>query len=68
MTRIKIRGLIRVIRGRRLRAPVNLRGLPKGTFTVRIKAVRRDGRRVSAHRTYHTCVPKRPSRRKHHRG
>ena len=58
---------VRVIRGRRLRAPVNLRGLPKGTFTVRIKAVRRDGRRVSAHRTYHTCVPKRHKSKKHKR-
>jgi hypothetical protein len=58
---------VRVIRGRRLRAPVNLRGLPKGTFTVRIVATRTNGRRITGRRTYHTCVPKRRTKHKKHR-
>ena len=56
-----------MIRGRRLRAPVNLRGLPKGTFTVRIVATRTNGRRITGRRTYHTCVPKRRTHHKKHR-
>ena len=47
-------------RGRkRLHGTVDLRGLPKGTFTIRIVGRLRDGRRVVARRTYHTCVPRR---------
>lgn len=43
----------------RLRAVVNLRGLPKGRFKVRIELVLVDGRRVKGTRTSRTCVPKR---------
>ena len=51
-------------RGRkRLHGTVDLRGLPKGTFTIRIVASLRDGRRIVSRRTYHTCVPRR--RRRH---
>ena len=47
---------VRVLRGRRLRAPVDLRGLPRGRFKVTIKAVTRSGKRVTATRRYRTCV------------
>jgi hypothetical protein len=46
----------RVLRGRRLRAVVDLRGLPAGRVTVRIRAVTTRGRRLSATRTYRTCA------------
>ena len=46
----------RVLRGRRLRAVVDLRGLPRGRVTVRIRAVTTRGRRITARRTYRTCV------------
>ena len=54
---------VRTIRGRRLRAPVDLRGLPRGRFTVRIVGRTRSGRRVVARRAYRTCVPRRDSSR-----
>jgi hypothetical protein len=38
---------------------VNLRGLPKGRFTVKIVAHAADGRVVTGKRTYHTCASKR---------
>jgi hypothetical protein len=50
---------VRVVRGRRLRARVNLTGLPKGTFTVRVVAMTTSGRRFTSTRRYRTCV-KRP--------
>jgi hypothetical protein len=50
---------VRVLRGRRLRARIDLRGLPKGTVTVRIRAVTRSGRRLSATRRYRTCTRRR---------
>ncbi len=40
---------------RDLSAPVDLRGLPKGTFVVRIVAKTASGRTVTGRRTYHTC-------------
>jgi hypothetical protein len=59
---------VRVITGRRLRAPVDLRGLARGTFRVRIDAVTVRGRHTRRVRTYHTCIPRRtPSRRGHRR-
>jgi hypothetical protein len=47
-------------------ATVNLRGLPRGAFTVKIRATTVLGQHISGSRTYHTCVPKakRSSRRK----
>ena len=50
-------------RGRRLKAPVDLRGLPKGTVRVRVVARLRDGSRVSDRRRYRTCVPTSRSRK-----
>ncbi|HYF25980.1 MAG TPA: hypothetical protein VD931_09605, partial [Baekduia sp.] len=49
---------VAVRRGRRLRAPVDLRGLPRGTYVVRIVGRTRTGRKVVAVRTYRTCARK----------
>jgi hypothetical protein len=54
---------VRVLRGRRLTAPVNLRGLPKGKVRVRIVGRTRGGKRIARVRTYRTCTPKRSKRR-----
>lgn len=51
---------VRVVRGKRLRAPVRLRGLPKGRFTVRITVRLTNGKKVTGKRTYHTCIPRLP--------
>lgn len=57
---VKLRGrTVAARRGRRLTAPIDLRGLPKGRFTVSIRVVLEDGRVVSGTRTYRTCAPKR---------
>jgi uncharacterized repeat protein (TIGR01451 family) len=50
---------VKVVRGRRLTAPVDLRGLPKGRFTVKIVVKTSDGRTLKSARRYRTCVPKR---------
>ena len=47
-----------VRRGKRLTAPIVLRGLPKGRFAVRITARTVLGRTVSGTRRYRTCTPK----------
>jgi len=49
---------VRTLRGRRLRALVNLKGLPKGRFTVKVQAVTHKGRHVTDVRVYRTCVRK----------
>jgi hypothetical protein len=54
------------IRGRLLRAPVNLRGLPKGTVTVRVQAVTTSGKHYVQVRRYRTCTLKRTSKPKKH--
>jgi hypothetical protein len=51
---------VKVVRGTRLRAPVRLRGLPKGRFTVKITVRLANGKKVTGKRIYHTCVPKLP--------
>jgi hypothetical protein len=52
--------------GKRLTAPVNLRGLPKGTFTVRVEAVTTKGKRFVDLRTYRTCTVKKTTKPKKH--
>ncbi len=47
------------VTGKRVTAPVDLRGLPKGRFTVKISVTLTDGRKVASTRKYRTCVPKR---------
>ena len=51
---------VKVVRGKRLKAPVRLRGLPKGQFTVRITVRLANGKKITGTRTYHTCIPKLP--------
>ncbi len=51
---------VKVVRGRRLRAPVVLRGLPKGKVTVRITIRLKGGKRVTGTRRYNTCIPRLP--------
>jgi hypothetical protein len=51
---------VRVVRGKRLRAAVRLRGLPKGRFSIRITVRLANGKRITGVRRYHTCIPKRP--------
>jgi hypothetical protein len=49
---------VSVVRGSRIGAPVDLRGLPKGRYTVRIAVTTTSGRRITATRSYHTCATK----------
>jgi len=49
---------VRALKGSRVTAPVVLRGLPKGTFLVKITATTRKGRKISGTRRYRTCTPK----------
>jgi putative CocE/NonD family hydrolase len=53
-----------VLGGRRLRAPVDLRGLPKGTVRVTVVGRTRSGRTVVARRRYHTCAARGRSTRR----
>ena len=48
-----------VVKGKRLSAPVNLTGLPKGRFSVKITVTTATGRKVTDTRRYKTCAPKR---------
>jgi hypothetical protein len=57
---VKVNGKqVDVVRGKRLTAPIELRGLPKGRFAVEITVVATDGRTLQGTRRYRTCVPKR---------
>ncbi len=47
-----------VTRGRGIMVPVDLRGLPKGRYTVKIVVTTRTGRQISGTRIYRTCAPK----------
>ena len=50
---------VQVRSGERLTAPVNLRGLPKGRYTVRIVAKTVLGKTIRGKRSYRTCAKKR---------
>jgi hypothetical protein len=41
-------------------APINLRGLPAGTFPVKITVITTSGSVISGTRTYHTCLKRLP--------
>jgi hypothetical protein len=47
------------VTGPRLATGVDLRGLPQGTFTIKIVVVTGDGRVIQGNRTYHTCAKRR---------
>jgi hypothetical protein len=55
---IKGRKIASVHRGDYVVAAINLEGLPKGAFTIEIKAVTVLGNHLSDSRTYHTCAKK----------
>lgn len=50
---------VKVVSAARLTAPVDLRGLPAGTFKVKITVTTSDDRTISAQRKYKTCASKR---------
>jgi hypothetical protein len=57
---VKLRGKrVKTVTRSRISAPINLVGLPKGTYKVSVTATASDGRTVTDTRTYHTCAPKR---------
>jgi hypothetical protein len=45
-------------RGSRVTAPINLRGLPKGRYVVRIVVVTTQGEVITGTRRYRTCTKK----------
>ena len=53
----------KVFRRKRHTATINLRGLPKGTFKLKITVLTSEGNSLTGTRTYHTCTKKRRSRR-----
>lgn len=53
---------VAVRKGERLTAPVDLKGLPRGRYTVRIVAKTVLGRTIKGKRVYRTCTKKRRSR------
>jgi hypothetical protein len=48
---------MKVIRGKRFKAIVDLRGLTKERYTVTLRIVMRDGRVLRRHRRFWTCTP-----------
>lgn len=50
---------VKVVKGRALTAPVDLRGLPKRRFTVKVTIVTGAGRGLTLSRRYRACAPKR---------
>jgi hypothetical protein len=44
--------------GKRATAPVNLKGLPKGRYTVKVVLTTTAGKPLTGTRRYRTCVPK----------
>ena len=53
---VKVNGKqVKIVRGKRLRAPVELKGLPKGRFTVKITSTTMSGKTIIDTRKYKTC-------------
>jgi hypothetical protein len=50
---------VKVVRGRALKGKVNLRGLPKGRFTMKIVIRTSGGRQITQVRRYRSCAPRR---------
>jgi hypothetical protein len=59
VVRLASRKLTVLRHGRTFTATINLKGLPRGTFSVHILATTVLGQRLSGSRTYHTCRNKR---------
>jgi hypothetical protein len=47
-----------VVKKQRFTATVDLRGLPKGRYTVNITVLTTSGQRLTGTRAYHTCAPR----------
>lgn len=55
--RIRLRGkTVKTLKGKRITARVSLRGLPRGRFTLDVRAVTNDGKPFVQKRHYVTCV------------
>jgi len=54
-TKMRLKG----VKARKVKATVNLKGLPAGKVTVKITAVMSNGRKAVSKRTYRTCAAKR---------
>jgi hypothetical protein len=52
-----------VLRGARLKPTVDLRGLPKGTFKVRVDAGTTTRKTLTVSRKYRTCAPRKGGRK-----
>ena len=50
---------VRTITRSRITAPVDLRNLPKGRFSVEVRVKLADGRTIKGTRKYRTCATKR---------
>jgi hypothetical protein len=50
---------VKTLTGKKVTAPVDLRGLPKGRFSVKITMTTVSGKTLTQTRRYKTCVPKR---------
>lgn len=70
-----LKQVVVTIRGRRIKtarqghdvvATINLKGLPRGAFTVKISAMTVLGHHLKSHRTYHTCATRAKRPAKHH--
>lgn len=53
---------VKVVKGSRLRSVVDLRGLPKGRFTVKVVVTPKSGKSLRSQRRYRTCTPRARSR------
>jgi len=61
VTSVKVtigKGKAKTYKGTRLKVPVKLTGLPKGTFRIKVAVVLADGTKLNLTRTYRTCAPK----------
>ena len=54
--------------GTKLKVPIDLRGLPRGRYTVKLEITLADGRKVTDTRRYKTCGKKPTKKRKRRRG
>jgi sugar lactone lactonase YvrE len=58
------KGKAKTYTAKKLKVPVTLTGLPKGTFKVRLTIRLTDGTTLTQTRTYKTCAPKKATKRK----
>jgi hypothetical protein len=58
---------VKVVKGDRLTAPIDLRGLPKGRFVAKIVVTTSDGRTLSHSRRYRTCSKRRRAGKRRHK-